>query len=291
MTHSLLATNRRNVAVIAVAAVAVAVSACSGAGTSTGASSISSRAAAKLITYSFTTVAPMARDENVVTGINNASPTEIVGYYYPTGSSGSSYGAYESFTSVGPNYSTFTPFNLPNAVGTAIQSITTPTSASPLPVEAGWVYGPKSLCANTYWGVVNNAGLWSLIKQYKSGAACSSNSTTKSKPTNFNYLYGINDNNLAVGYYVKSNGPETAWEVAPGEQQTPVPLPWTVTSSIAYGVNDNGDMAGTATISGVQKGWYYIAAGGGCFVQISYPGSGSVSTTARAINYGRFQLV
>jgi hypothetical protein len=33
----------------------------------------------------------MARDENVVTGINNASPTEIVGYYYPTGSSGSSY--------------------------------------------------------------------------------------------------------------------------------------------------------------------------------------------------------
>jgi hypothetical protein len=283
MTSSFFAPSRRSIAWIILAAGAVAAGACSSIGT--GVSPLSNQAPAKPATtfgYSFTTVDYEQGSNTVVAGINNSNPFEIVGFY-SSGSSTGSNATYNSFTTSSP-YSQFNYDSYPDApLGTQMMSITTPNSASPLPVEAGWVNQPggENGSLNSNWGAVDNQGLWSVIRQYQAqggskGAA--------------NYLFGIQDVNgtyTAVGYYTQppSSPNPIAYKVQPGEHFFNIDLPnsWNVVSSEATGINVNGDMVGFYQANAAKRsvGWYDLKKSGGKFGCFSID---SDSTTPYGIN-------
>lgn len=259
MIYSSLASSRLGLGLIALTVAGMAVSACSTSAGS-GTSPISNRTTLKTTAYtwSYTTVAPVSDDHTEVTGINNGTPPEIVGIYF-TGSPA----LYNSFTSPEANYNTFSYASFPysqatpssSCTGTQMRGITTPASGSN-PVLAGSVCEPGQEGGN--WAVLNNQGLWSLVKPDGSpDGTCV-----------YGFLFGINDSNVAVGYHQRTGVPKnckvayspTAFEVVPPQTFTDVPFPSSgyATPSIAYGINDSGDMVGTATINGASQGWYAV---------------------------------
>ena len=275
MTYPSSGSSRR-VALIAVAAAAVAASACS---TSTGsfASPSSHSTSAKLVTsysWSFTqvTASPASSAKNTqVTGISNLSTSgnpEIVGSYFNNCLTTACITTYYSFTSVGPNYTTFIPVSYPRigtgSTGTQMNAIEPQSSASASPILVGLVSDPGDSGAGDIYPVLYNQGLWSLEPENGSDGGHGGKDS--------GYLFGINDNQIAVGYYTKNGNPTTtAYEVSPPSPSPPansqfadVPFPtmspFPPSTSWAYGINDNGDMVGTAIManSSLPVAWYAL---------------------------------
>ena len=269
MISSFLGSSRRNLALISVAA-AIAASACS-TSTGSGASPLSQDVAIKpSTTYMWNWVKVDDNNSGTsnteVTGINNLAAStdgpEIVGNNFTTGTSAVSY----SFTAFGPNYKPFTDVSWPRTKGGATQmnAIAPQASPSALPVLVGSVSQPGD--DNGDFPAINNQGLWSYVPE----DGCGGSRSTKSGDMCAGYLFGVNDNQVAVGYHTNGTAKTpttTAYEVSAGREQfmkVPFPSNWTVTDSIAYGINDNGDMVGTATIetptapTAVSEGWYAL---------------------------------
>jgi hypothetical protein len=296
MTCLFCTLSRRNLAAITLAAGAVAVSACSSA---VPGSPLSNHSSIKPTTssYNLTPVNYPGANNTQVTGINNSAPPETVGFSYDGYSTSTN--VLNSFTLVSPYGSgNFTNDDYPDSKGgTALWSITTPTGTAS-PVEAGWVNTPGVQCqrnGGSIWGVVDDQGLWSLIPQYGGVNDCA---TTSGGGGQQNELYGVNDADVAVGYFIAphlNNGKSTAAMVSPGDIETPIQFPMSSwkTPSKAYGINDNNDMVGNVTISGVTQAWYAIncpidsrctpsSSSSYCFHELNI--ASSTSTTAYAIN-------
>jgi hypothetical protein len=287
MTCSFLGSSRRNRALIGLAA-AIAASACS-ASTGAGTSPLSNSKIARLTTYSWTyvNVNPFGgtsdKYQTEVTGINDSG--EIIGFYsYQASRISTSHNAITvdtSFTSAAPyttfNYASF-PYSQatlaspcaqtcpsPLVIGTQMHGITSPVSTTGSPVLAGSVWEPGQEGGN--WAVYNDQGVWLL--QRPDGSA-------DAYPCHYGYLFGINSipasngGPVAVGMHTKySNSSSTVCSADTADLLFPpgnymdVPFPWTVASSVAYGINDSGDIVGTACVgssskSCVQEGWYAI---------------------------------
>jgi hypothetical protein len=114
------------------------------------------------------------------------------------------------------------------------------------------------------WAAVYNQGLWSLIQNPGSIGG------TKDYES---YLYGINNQDVVVGYHTKHTPyPTFAYLVAPPELWQDIVFPpsiGTVRSSIAYGINDDGDMVGTACVGSsskdcVNESWYAVCVYSSC---------------------------
>lgn len=302
MTYPSSGSSRR-LALVAVAAAAIAASACS---TSTGsvASPSSHSTVTKLVTsysWSFTQVNDSSGGNNTqVTGISNLSTSgnpEIVGYYFNNCLTTACITTYYSFTSVGPKYTSFTPVSYPkiampstspqiNAIGTQLNAIEPQSSASGAPILVGSVSNPGDSGADIY-PVLYNQGLWSLEPE---------NGHDGGKGGLYSgYLFGINDNQIAVGYYTKNGHASpaptySAYLVSPpspspaaNSQFAPVPFPssFNATDSWAYGINDKGDMVGAVSENyALPVAWYAL-----CRTTCS-PSSPSMSYCWTTLHYG-----
>jgi hypothetical protein len=274
----------RKLATIAFAAAAIAVGACStneGSSTSPLANHAAERATT-LTWATWVTVTPSPQASTIVTGINNltgANGPEIVGFYtVKTNTSTSGRGFSYSFTSIGKSYSAYTTASYPlvqngtqpyRSLGTQMNSIATQSSG--LPILAGWVSNPGNQCQ--IWPVVDNQGLWGLEDVSYSGGTKTMQTTAE--------LFGINDENIAVGYdgagltTGRRSCQSPTKEVAAFFLTSGKPvlfdlssLGTTITNSVANGIDDNGDMVGTYTIgsgtSALTYSWYALCLDGGC---------------------------
>jgi hypothetical protein len=265
MTYFFLGSGYRKLAVIVVMAAAVAAGACS---TNTGSSAtpFSDRAVRKAPMLSWAhwiKVAPVSNAATEVTGINNltGAASEIVGFYTLNPKSSSKAMSYSFTINLnGTTYTTVTPASYPlvhngtqpvSSLGTQMNSIAPESSGSS--ILGGWVSDPGNECG--IWPVVDNQGLWTL--DYNGGG---NNTTTE--------LFGINDSGVAVGYTANTatcQGQQTnktaVYTTAAGAP-TPVPFAFTEnpSGSVAYGINDDGDMVGHGSFGSVSKGWYALCA-------------------------------
>jgi hypothetical protein len=307
MTYSSLGLSFRNIATIAVAAAAMAAGACStnmGSSTSSlangaanGAANDAQRVASAYSWSSWVSVAPSPGIPTEVTGINNLSTPEIVGFYTITTS-----GNPESFsfTSEGLTYSSNTTYaSYPRVhgggkqtyppMGTQMYGIATQAKASELPVLAGWVNQPGDQGGT--WPVVDNQGLWSL-EHNGTGAGTGKNGATAE-------LFGINDSNIAVGCVTSSpvtsamtgcsaSDATASYFTVDGTPET-IPLnlaTGSASSSTAYGIDDGGDMVGVATVKSANVSWYAL-----CIKNCAtsgYTGTGKSSYCYAALTNGSY---
>lgn len=270
MRYSLLAFSSRKLFLIG-SVVAVAASLCS-TSIRSGASPLSHHAMRRASTSSwhYEKVDYPGGTSTEVTGINNLSGSngpEIVGHYVSKGTGSNTF--YSSFYASGPYTARtlpsadFTDASYPNVKsfkngdlnGTQMNAITTQASPTALPILAGEVADPGSQGGN--WSVVYNQGLWSLVKNPDSLGGGRDVA-----------LYGINTSDIAVGYYTKHGTTNsTAYYVAPPEINQDITFPATISSpiaSIAYGINNLGDMVGTVEVSSGWESWYALCKNSSC---------------------------
>jgi hypothetical protein len=321
MTFSVFGSRRRNLALIAVAASAMAACSTStgtGTGTGTGAGAGASPLANQVKRSAGTSCIPNCRWNNIpvnvttgnpnteVAGINNSADPEIVGFSFATGTPASR--TYTSFTSTVPITGSsflFTNADYPrvSSGGEGTQMNAIATQASGLPILAGWVSEPADSVSGDVFAALYNQGLWSLPDE--AGAGCSGGGKHGACAS---YLFGINDNDAYLGYHVAvgydlsptSGTTKTAYEAAPpGWLKNPVyPVPFgpgstnglNATNSTAFGINDNGDMVGTAVVpcktspSGCLEGWYALCVGGS--TSPCKPDAGTGKYCWETLNYG-----
>jgi hypothetical protein len=196
---------------IACVAAAFALSGCANPGTMTPASGGLSRSAkpASASGFTFYTVDYPYESPNRITGI--AGNRQIVGVY-GNNSSSNTYHSYTSQYSSSQPYTQFVNDDYPNAPSTYMASIYV-ASGSSGSVQAGYVVTPGDLQGD--WGVINNQGLWTLIRRHKGESNC-----------HMMQLFGINSSDWAVGFYWYDDSPpsgncsqhtQDVTELRPGE--------------------------------------------------------------------------
>lgn len=198
-------------------------------------------------TYTFYTVDYPNKHPNRITGI--AKNREIVGVYGNNGSQGA-YHSYTSQYSASQPYTQFQADDYPNSESTYMTSIAIPPKSTSS-IQAGYVITPADLQGT--WGVINNKGLWSLVRRNRGERLC-----------HMMELFGIDAKYDAVGFYWDDNSPsgdcakytQYSTEVVPGEGFHDYPH---VTGAYptATGINGAGLMVGSTDISGDRpsKGW------------------------------------
>jgi hypothetical protein len=125
--------------------------------------------------------------------------------------------------------------------------------------------------------VNDNFGFYKLNGKFTKVAFPTSNGS--SPP--MDQLLGVNNKNVAVGFYTDSAGNNHGYFYSvPTGSFTPIKVPGDVTSDVATGVNDNRDISGFATTSsGATEGFLIHM---GTFETINYPGASS--TQAFGVN-------
>lgn len=198
--------------------------------------------------FTFYTVDYPGKHPNRITGI--AKNREIVGVYGNNGSQG----PYHSFTALygsgSTPYAQFEPDDFPNSESTYMTSISLPPNSSSV-IQAGYVITPADLQGT--WGVINDKGLWSLVRRNRGERLC-----------HMMELFGIDAAYDAVGFYWADNSrsgdcakyTQYSVEVVPGEGFHEYPH---VTGAfpVATGINRAGLLVGSTNISGsgASKGW------------------------------------
>jgi len=204
--------------------------------------------------YQFVTVNDPASTFTRVLGIDNLG--QIVGYYGSGTPSDPSHG----FSSLTP-YAKCRDLNFPLAVNTVV------TSLNNTRIVAGY-FVDNSPGHHTF-GFMRNRGIWTYYKNFK----------TPKGPLSVNELLGVNDSDIAVGFYTDSYGNDIPYELANGHYEELRP-PGAM-SAMATGINRPGDVTGAETLaSGVTEGWLLR---NGTYSQFSYPGAST--TQAFAINH------
>jgi hypothetical protein len=240
---------RRALAAVVCTSAVLAVSACANSNTMTPATAGSSRSAKPLSASGFTfyTVDYPYKTPNRITGI--ADNQEIVGVYGDNGSQGA-YHSYTSQYSPSQPYAAFAKDDYPNGPSTYMASISV-SSGGKGTIQSGYVISPGDLQGD--WGVINDKGLWSLIRRHRGEGKC-----------HMMQLFGVNDNDYAVGFYWYDDSPPSGncsthtqyvTEVRPGGGFHD----FTVAGAnpVASGVNQSGWLAGSTDNSGTapSQGW------------------------------------
>jgi hypothetical protein len=247
-----------------------------------GASPLSRHGLIKPLTFPWNVIKvipPGSPISTEVTGINNLTPPQIVGDYVISVKKGASNCGsemipnYRSFYATVPSTGTSIPStsfedaSYPDTkdktclYGTQMNAINNSLSALGVPVLVGVVGSPGDQGGN--WAVVFNQGLWSLTN----------NPGTDKGTVGDGYLYGINNQDIAVGYHTKNatcsiTCSQVAYYVAPPERYADIMFPVTIAEStalaIAYGINNHGDMVGTVDVSSGWESWYALCKSNSC---------------------------
>ncbi len=206
--------------------------------------------------FNFETVNKPGADSNHVTGINQLG--QITGYY-GTGSKSDPAVGYKS----APPYSKFQPVRYPGAINTY------PMGISDDFLDSG--YFLSNTTGNHTFGFVKEHGLYTLYKDFK----------TPKGPNTVNELLGINDSDVAVGFYTDLSGNNHAYELFATEGKFVNLDPPGFSSTVGAGITNQGNVAGFGVTSkGATEGWIYL---NGVYRTLSYPGS--TSTEALGINW------
>jgi hypothetical protein len=293
MRSALHVLSRRQVAVIAFGAAALMVAACENANTSSGTSPSSIGFLPKAITYpspaySFVPYTIPSVDNVEITGIDNdKGGFRIVGVYYGAGSSAvkNSFTAGAVPTAAVPTPTpwckdegwtcpTADPPNTTGARNIYFNEISLKGNgndfsvgfAPPFSNSSGAGYGctKTSGSTNKYCAVVYDpkdvahAHLYEMQDPNESGTCAST------------YLYGTSDPLIQVGYYntgAIGNCKSHAFEeyIYPSGTSASkakfvdfqLPGDWNATSSMAYGINNKGDVVGAFTRENAEIGWEY----------------------------------
>jgi len=207
------------------------------------------------IPFVYQTVDDPSSTKNEVTGINQLS--KIVGVY----GAGQGSTTPQSYTSQSP-FTKFRGLNYPGAQGTFM------TSLSSNKLQAGYVMAPGN--QNGTFGVTRIGGVWTLFADPNEGTG--SNAVTE--------IFGINDSEYAVGYYVNSSGSDAPFELnVPTGVFTDIMPPGT-TNAVATGIDGKGNIAGWESTSAGAKGFILV---NGTYYTYTYPGS--TATYALSLNW------
>ncbi len=173
----------------------------------------------------------------------------VVGYF----SSGSITKGFNSF----PPYTKFRVIDYPNSQSTVA------TSMSNNLYFAGYFHDTGR--GGHTWGFIRYKGIWGMYQD----------SHTPKGPNTVNQILGINDNDIAVGFYVDSNGHDQPFEYS--NRHYAGLKPPNAISAQATGINLRGDIVGTELLSnGNTVGWIYRS---GAYKQIQYPNSTDTEPT------------
>jgi hypothetical protein len=185
---------------------------------------------------------------NEVLGMNDLGA--VVGYY----ENASFTRGFSSF----PPYSSFHVVDYPNSLTTIA------TSTSNNKIIAGYFTEGKT--GITTLGFIRDRGLWATYKDFH---------TPKGENT-VNELLGVNDNDIAVGFYVDSYGNDQPYAVASRHFTTLKPPNYV--SARATGVNLRGDIVGSAILNdGSSVGWVYRS---GNYREFTFPNATVTAPTS-----------
>jgi hypothetical protein len=188
---------------------------------------------------------------NELLGMNDLG--QVVGYY-------SGYSVIRGFTAT-PPYTKFKAIEYPNSQTTVATSIANDR------IDGG--YFTDTGHGGDTFGFLRVKGLWSIVKDIH----------TPKVPGSVNEVLGVNDSDIAVGYYVDSYGADEAFEVA--NRHFDGLNPPGSTSTKATGINSRGDIVGTALLSNQETvGWVYRS---GTYSEFSAPGSTDTEPTSANI--------
>ncbi len=202
--------------------------------------------------YTFTTLNnPGDPTFNQLLGINNAGT--IAGYF----GSGAAGHPNKGYTLTPP--STYTNENFPGSAQTQVIGINNTG------VTVGfWSNTNNGIGLDSNFGFVDNHGVFTNVND----------PATPSASPSFNNLLGVNDHNVAVGFYndAAGNSHSYTYDIANG-QFTPIPLV-AASSLTASAINNSGEIAGyyTSAITGATLG-FIDNNSNGIFTSVNAPGA------------------
>lgn len=197
---------------------------------------------------------PASTTFNRVEGIDELG--QVVGYY----GSGTASDPSRGYSSLVP-YTKFHEINYPSAVDTI------PTSLNNTRIDAGYFLDASK--GKHTWGFMKDRGIWSQYKNFK----------TPKGPGSVNELLGVNDDDIAVGFYIDAYGDDKPFELSENSYHS-LNVPGAI-SATANGINQRGDIAGTETLaSGATVGWLLRS---GTYTQFAY--KNAKQTHALGINF------
>ncbi|MGD1071557.1 MAG: TIGR03118 family protein [Bryobacteraceae bacterium] len=190
---------------------------------------------------------------NQLLGINNAG---VIAGYFGDGTVQPNQG----YTLVPP--STYTNENYPQSAQTQVIGINNAEPGEPVATVGFYIDA-----SGNNFGFVAQNGKFTQVNNPNTPAASSTSTTT-------NQLLGVNDNDVAVGFYVDGNGNSQGYQYnfsGSAPTFTPITLPasFNAMSTIAAGINDAGAIAGVFTDTSGNGHGFYIS--GGTYTQLDNP--------------------
>jgi hypothetical protein len=193
---------------------------------------------------------------NQLLGINDEG---VIAGYFGSGAQGHPNQGYLLFPQYYQNY--FDNNNYPNSVQTQITGI-----------NDGGVYVGFYSLQNTANMSNNNFGFYRLHGKYHEVNFPTNDNA--SPPVN--QLLGVNDSNVAVGFYTDGQGNNHGYVYNINSNHfRALNLPSSVTSSTAAAINNHGDIAGFGTIGGNSDA--FLLRSGGQFTKLAVPGASMTS--------------
>jgi hypothetical protein len=195
-------------------------------------------------------------------GINNSG--EIAGYF----GSGMAGHPNKGYTTM-PPYTSFTPENFPGSVQTQVTGINNTGTT-----VGFWSDTNTGVGLDSNFGFVDAGGVFTNVNDPNTGTT----------PPVFNQLLGVNDSNIAVGFYVDAANGTHGYTYNIGSKTFSAPIddpngvPGTTT---AAAINNSGELAGFYT-NGVTDSVEGFIDNGGTFSTIDVPGS--MSTMLLGLN-------
>jgi len=196
---------------------------------------------------------------NQALGINNAG--EIAGYF----GSGAAGHPNKGYTTT-PLYTAFTNENFPGSAQTQV------TGINNIGTTVGfWSDTNTNVGLDSNFGFVNVGGTFTNVI----------NPNTAATPPVFNQLLGVNDSNIAVGFYTDAAGVTHGYtyNIATKTFSADINDPNAVGNTTAAAINNAGEIVGFFTAGGVTNGFIDL---GGVFTTLD--AAGAVDTSLLGIN-------
>jgi hypothetical protein len=253
-------------------------------------SSSISHAFSGVVTGGVAVLTPISYPGAVQTSCNSINDSgEIAGYYIDSG------GVTHGFTDVG---GVFTTSSLPAIYGINNTGSTVGYYVGPMAIEYGYLAVPQTFAptnikvrgaVSTSTFGVNNAG--TLVGQYTTATnkfhgfmqvgTTVTNIDNPSAGVGGTYCNGVNASNHVVGYYQDSGTTYHSFFYSGGTFTNDL-VPG-ATQSLAYNINDAGDIAGQFNdVSNAQHGFLLKGGVGGTLTQLDVPGA--TATVAWGVN-------
>jgi hypothetical protein len=195
---------------------------------------------------------------NQLLGINNEG---VIAGYFGSGAAGKPNQGYLLFPQYYQNY--FDNNNYPGSLQTQITGL-----------NDGGVYVGFYSTQNNSSMTNNNFGFYRLHGKYHAVNFPTGNNANPP----VNQLLGVNDGNVAVGFYTDGQGNNHGYVYNINSNHfRALNLPSSVTSSTAAGINNRGDIAGFGTIGGNSDG--FLLRTNGQFTKLSVPGASTTMAT------------